>query len=254
MTIFDAIILGIVEGITEFLPVSSTAHLILTAQLLGIDENSQFFKSFNIIIQVAPILAVLFIYLKDLFASRDLIFKLIVAFIPVGFVGFFFHDYIESLFTADITIIAMFLTGAIFIILETLYKDKKSKITNSRNISYREAIVVGIFQIFSLIPGVSRSGMTILGGLSSGMSREIAVKFSFLLALPTMGIASGYIFLKEYQSFTTEGIEILLIGFLTSFIFGWISVKTFLKIVSKFGFIPFGVYLFVTAFLFLFLN
>ena len=249
MTIFDSIILGIVEGITEFLPVSSTAHLVLTSQLLDLDQN-QFMRSFEIIIQMAPIFSVIFIFWNRLFASKKLWFKLFVAFFPTGVIGFLFHDYIETLFSTDSTIFWIAITGFLFIGFELFQKDKMFKTDSEEKITYLQAFSIGLFQSIALIPGVSRSGSTILGAMALGISRDVSIRFSFLLAIPTMGIASGYTMFKNSESLNLENLELLGVGFIFSFLFGIIAIKTFLKIVEKYKFIPFGIYLLATALLF----
>jgi undecaprenyl-diphosphatase len=253
MTLYESLILGIIEGLTEFLPVSSTAHLVLTAELLGLEQNS-FMKAYEIVIQIAPIFAVVLIYLNTLMQSVEIWKKLIASFIPTGIIGFLLHDFIETLFEGSSTIIWMVLTGVAFILIEIFFKEKDHHVKNLESVSYKQAISIGFVQALSLIPGISRSGSTILGGMLLGLNRQTAMSFSFLLAIPTMSIASGYVFLKEYQSFSFEHIEALLIGFFVSFVVGWIAVKTFLAIVSKYSFIPFGIYLFVSALGFYMIN
>lgn len=253
MTIFDAIILAIVEGITEYLPVSSTAHLVLTAQLLGVKEGL-FLNTFNIVIQVAPILSVMIIYRKKLMASIELWKKLIVAFIPTGIIGFLFADAIEGLFTANLTVFWMITTGIVFIIIEYFYKEKAHYIEEIEKTPYSKAIYIGLFQSFSLIPGVSRSGSTILGAMLLGFKREAAMAFSFLLAIPTMGAASGYTLLKNYSELDFSQFQLLLIAFIVSFVIGWIVVKLLLNIISRFSFIPFGVYLILSGVAFSFIS
>jgi undecaprenyl-diphosphatase len=249
MTIFDAIILGIVEGITEYLPVSSTAHLILTAQLLGLKQDS-FLKAYEIIVQIAPIFSVMLIYKERLVQSLDLWYKLIFSFIPTGVVGLFFHKQIEAMFSTNSTLILMFFTGLVFLVIEYFYKEKEHHISQLEDVSYRQALYIGIFQIFSLIPGVSRSGVTILGAMLIGLKREVSMSFSFLLAIPTMGAASGYMMLKEYETIMQGNFELLLVGFIISFIIGYIAVKSFLAIVARYNFTPFGIYLVVASLLF----
>ncbi len=249
MTIFDAIILGIVEGITEYLPVSSTAHLILTAQLLGLKQDS-FLKAYEIIVQIAPIFSVMLIYKERLVQSIDLWYKLIFSFIPTGIVGLFFHKQIEAMFSTNSTLVLMFFTGIIFLMIEYFYKEKEHHIKELDNVSYKQAFYIGIFQIFSLIPGVSRSGVTILGAMLIGLKREVSMSFSFLLAIPTMGAASGYMMLKEYEIIMQGNFELLLVGFIISFIIGYIAVKSFLAIVARYNFTPFGIYLVVMSLLF----
>ncbi len=253
MTIFDSIILAIVEGITEYLPVSSTAHITLTAQQLGLATNTNFFMTFNIVIQVAPIFAVMIIFKEKLLASLELWKRLIVAFIPVGIVGFFMADYLETLFTESLIPLWMLLTGILFIIIEHYHKESAKYVEHIEQTSYKQALGIGIFQIFSLIPGISRSGSTILGAMIVGFKRESAMAFSFLLAIPTMGAASGYTLLKEFHNLDFTQMELLAVGFVVSFIVGWIAVKLLLEMISRYSFVPFGVYLILTALLFQFI-
>lgn len=249
MTIFDAIILGVVEGITEFLPVSSTAHLVLASSLLKLKQDN-FSTAFDIIIQLAPIFSVMIIYKERLIHSLSLWYKLIVAFIPTGFVGLFFHKQIEATFSANFAIILMLITGISFIIIELYHKEERCSISELSQISYKKAFYIGLFQVLSLVPGVSRSGSTILGAMLLGLKREVSMSFSFLLAIPTMGAASGYMMLKEYQSFQEGSMLLLAVGFVVSFIVGYIAVKGFLAFISKYDFKPFGLYLIVSAILF----
>ena len=246
MTTYDSIILGIVEGITEFLPVSSTAHLVFASELLNVEQNS-FTKAYEIIIQIAPIFAVVLIYFNTLIQSLELWKKLIASFIPTGIIGFLFHNIIEELFSSNSVILWMIITGLAFIVVELLFKEKDHHAKNLDSVTYKQAIGIGFIQALSLIPGVSRSGSTILGGMLIGLNRETAMNFSFLLAIPTMTIASGYIMFKEYHLLEYDHIELLAVGFIVSFIVGWLAVKSFLAIVSRFSFIPFGIYLLISA-------
>lgn len=253
MSIFDSIILAIVEGITEYLPVSSTAHITLAAQQLGLATNTNFFMTFNIVIQVAPIFAVMIIFKEKLLASLELWKRLIIAFIPVGIVGFFMADYLETLFTESLIPLWMLLTGILFIIIERYHEESAKYVEHIEQTSYKQALSIGIFQIFSLIPGISRSGSTILGAMIVGFKRESAMAFSFLLAIPTMGAASGYTLLKEFHNLDFTQMELLAVGFIVSFIVGWIAVKLLLEIIARYSFVPFGVYLILTALLFQFI-
>jgi len=246
LDLYSAFILGVVEGITEFLPVSSTAHLILTSELLQLKENN-FLTSFNIIIQVAPIFSVVYIYWERIISSKQLWFKLAVSFFPTGVVGFLFHIQIEELFSTSSAIIFMILTGIIFILFE-IFNKNIFLIKHELEISYKNAFLIGCFQSLALIPGISRSGSTILGGMVLGLNRETSIRFSFLLAIPTTLIASGYQIIKtEMMDFSN--LEILIVGSITSFLFAIIAIKTFLKIVEKYRFIPFGIYLIVLGLL-----
>jgi len=249
VTLFDSIILGIVEGITEYLPVSSTAHLFLAGRMLGLEQNS-FTTAYEIIIQIAPIFSVMLIYRAQLFQSRALWFKLILAFIPTGAVGFLFHTQIEALFATNSTVALMILTGFAFLAIEYFYKEKAHHADELDKVTVKQALYIGAFQVLALIPGISRSGTTILGGMLVGLKRDIAMSFSFLLAIPTMSAASGYMLLKEYHALTLEHFWLLFIGFAVSFVVGWIAVKSFLAIVSRYSFKPFGFYLILSGLLF----
>ena len=245
---FDSFILGVVEGITEFLPVSSTAHLVLTSQLLQLQQD-EFLKSFEIIIQIAPIFSVMLLFWKRLVQSSDIWLKLFTSFFPTGVIGFLFNDYIESLFSTSSTLFWIAITGILFILFELLHSGNFA-VEDEKDITYKQAFTIGLFQSIALIPGVSRSGATILGAMALGISREVAMRFSFLLAIPTMGVASLYTLWKSRESINIENLELLGIGFFISFIFGVIAIKTFLHIVSKYRFIPFGIYLILTASIF----
>jgi undecaprenyl-diphosphatase len=249
MTLFDSLILGIIEGLTEFLPVSSTAHLVLAGELLHVKQDN-FKTAYDIIIQIAPILSVMIIFKERLFQSLDIWFKLIVAFIPTGIIGLLFHKQIEALFSTNSTVALMIITGIAFLAIEFFYKEREHDIKLLEEVSYMQAFKVGVFQVFSLIPGVSRSGSTILGAMLVGLRRDVAMSFSFLLAIPTMSAASGYMLLKEYDTLSFENAELLAVGFGVSFIVGWFAVKWFLAIVSKYNFTPFGIYLIASGMLF----
>jgi len=249
MTLYEATILGIVEGITEFLPVSSTAHIALASQIMGIPQDD-FMSSFNIIIQIAPIFSIMVIYFNTLFQSLEIWKKLIASFIPTGAIGFLFHKQIETMFSANSIVLWMVATGVFFLLVEFLYTKKGHSTEELENVTYKQAISIGFIQAFSLIPGVSRSGSTILGAMLLGLKRETAMSFSFLLAIPTMTAASGYTLLKDYSSLSFDGMSLILIGFVVSFIIGWAAVKSFLAIVGKYSFTPFGIYLIASAILF----
>lgn len=250
MTILHSIILGIIEGITEFLPISSTAHLILVSEFLTLDQTN-FHKSFEIIIQLGAIASVIVLYWKSLL-NLEIIKKLIVAFIPTGIIGFLFYKIVKTYLFENISVIlwSLIIGGIIIIIFEL--KNKYSANINIDNaqtdnvdlsqISYKKALLIGFFQSISIIPGVSRSAATIIGGLSLGLQRELIVKFSFLLAVPTMLVASGYDILKNASSFSLDQFGILVIGFVVSFVVAILAIKFFLKFISKHSFIWFGVY------------
>jgi undecaprenyl-diphosphatase len=250
MNILDSIILGIVEGVTEFLPISSTGHMILVSYLLGLKQNS-FEKTFEIAIQLGAILAVVSIYREKLTHNLELWKKLIVAFIPTGIIGLALHHYVEKLFNPFVVSVALIFWGVVFIVIELLYKEKEHHISEPEKISYLKAAMIGIFQSLAMVPGTSRSGATIIGGLLLGMKRVAATEFSFLLAIPTMFAATGFEVVKNFKEFTPEGGIALVVGFFTALISAYISVKWLLNFIKTHTFIPFGIYRIVVGFLFL---
>jgi len=243
MTIFDSIILGIIEGFTEFLPISSTGHLIIASKFLGIDESSVN-KAFQVIIQFSAILAVFFNY-KDKFkiSKFSLWIKVFLAFIPIGSVGFLFSHQIKELFSINIVAIMFIVGGIIFILVEkfALHVEKET-IDDVEKVSLKQAMLIGFTQIFALIPGTSRAGSTIIGALLVGLSRRASAEFSFLLAFPVMSAVTAYDLLKHYHEFTGANLLNLGIGFIVSFLVAFLTIKLFLKFLDKFTFIPFGIY------------
>jgi len=269
MTIVQTVILGIIEGITEFLPISSTGHLILISKILGITD-SDFLKSFEIIIQFGAILAVVVLYwrklvppLKDFSSftnSIELVNKvnlwkrIITAFIPTAIVGFLGYKVLKTfLLSSDIIVVwSLALGGVVLIAFELWNKSKSLGVAqnNAGSISYKKSFLIGLAQSLAIIPGVSRSGATIVGGMAMGISREAIVEFSFLLAVPTMAMASGYDFLKSGASFTGNEFALLALGFVISFLVAMLAIKWFLKYVINHSFIYFGIYRIAVAFLF----
>lgn len=252
MGIFEAIILGILEGLTEFLPISSTGHLILASHLMGIEQTAVH-KSFEVAIQLGSICAVIFVYFKKLFSDFSLMKKLAVAFLPTGILGFLFYKHIKALFAPETVAFMLIAGGIVFIVLEYFYKPKEHHIDKIDDISFKQALLVGFAQSFSMVPGTSRSGATIIGGLLSGLSRKTAVEFSFLLAVPTMIIATGYDILKNLSSFGDADFTNLAAGFITAFLVAMLAIKWFLKFVAKFSFVPFGVYRIILGVAFLYI-
>jgi len=242
MNILDSIILGTVEGITEFLPISSTAHMIIVSTLLGLKQTIQN-VAFEVIIQLGATLAIVFLYLEKInFKEINLWKKVILAFFPLAIIGFLLRHQIKELFTIQ-TVAWMFIIGGIvFFIVEKLYSFKKVKVKDVEKVSFKQALIIGFFQVFALIPGTSRSGATIVGGMLSSLSRKTAADFSFLLAIPTMFAASGYELLKNIHSFSNQNLLVLVIGFIVSFISSYIAVKLFLKFVQKYTLNAFGIY------------
>ena len=242
MDIIQAIIIGIIEGFTEFLPISSTGHMIVASKFMGIEESA-LMKAYEVIIQFAAIMAVMLIYREKIsFKKIDLWLKLLVAFLPLAIVGFIFKDVIKSLFNVQ-TVAWMFIIGGfIFLIVEHFYKEKESHTQEVEAVTYKQAWWVGFSQIFSLIPGTSRAGATIVGGLLTGMDRKTSSDFSFLLAIPVMGAVSGYDMLKHYQDFADANWGAFVVGFVVAFVVAYITVKLFLVFIQKFTFVPFGIY------------
>lgn len=242
MDIVDSILLGVIEGFTEFLPISSTGHLIVASEFLGIQQTN-ITKAYEVIIQFAAILAVVLNY-KEKFTIQkiELWKKLIISFIPIGVVGFIFAHQIKAMF--DIKIVAtMFIVGGIiFLVAEKFYKNNKDKIDDIEKVSYKQAFYIGLAQITALIPGTSRAGSSILGAMFVGLSRKASAEFSFLLALPVMCATTGYDILKNYNDFSDANFMILAVGFMVAFIVAVITIKLFLAFIQKFTFVFFGVY------------
>lgn len=252
MTFIDAIILGVVEGMTEFLPVSSTGHLILSADLLGLPETD-FLATFQVAIQLGAILAVVLLYWKKLFLDRQIMLRIIVALLPAIGVGFLFYSSIKELFASEMTVVAtLFLGGIAIIAFEMLRKDKEGVWDDLSVVPYKTALAIGFFQALAVIPGVSRAGATIIGGLMMGLKRAAIVEFSFLLAVPTMVAATAIDLYNHADSFSTDDFGILSIGFVTSFLVAILAIKFFIRYVQTHTFIPFGIYRIVIALIFFF--
>jgi undecaprenyl-diphosphatase len=265
MNIFHAIILGIVEGITEFLPISSTGHMILTSKVLGIQETD-FLKTFEIVIQLGAILAVVALYFKRLITSMDTIKKVIVAFIPTAIIGLIFHDLVKAYLLGSTLVVSISLiVGGIIIIWFEKTNQKKQlsqaqtavggEVGKSLNIdiSYMQSIKIGFYQSIAMIPGVSRSAATIIGGQISGLSRIAIVEFSFLLAIPTMFAASFLDLYKGVGHIGSNEVMLLVVGFVTAFIVAFIAIKSFINYIQKHSFIGFAVYRIIVGVLFLIL-
>ena len=243
MTIFDSTVLGIIEGFTEFLPISSTGHLIVASKFLGINESSVN-KAFEVIIQFSAILAVFFNY-KDKFqlSKISLWIKVFSAFIPIGAVGFVFSHQIKELFSINIVAIMFIVGGIIFILVEkfALHVEHET-IDDVEKVSLKQAMIIGFAQVFALIPGTSRAGSTIIGALLVGLSRKASAEFSFLLAFPVMSAVTAYDLLKHYHEFTGANLVNLSIGFVVSFFVAFLTIKLFLNFLDRFTFVPFGIY------------
>lgn len=254
MNLFHVLILSIIEGVTEFLPISSTGHLILASHLLSIPQVA-FTTTFEIVIQFGAILAVLFLYFKKIIANKSNFYKACIGFLPTGVLGFVLYPKIKHLLTSDVVpVITLFLGGIAIIGIEMLIKNRvkregssvkeknKLKTKNLANMSYRDALIIGLVQSISMIPGVSRSAASIFGGMAMNLDREAAVEFSFLLAIPTMTAATGLDLVKNVHSFHSNDALFLITGVVVSFVVALFVIKWLLKFVQKNNFIGFGIY------------
>ncbi len=254
MGIGTAIILGIVEGLTEFLPVSSTGHLILVSQFLKVPE-SEFLKSFYIAIQLGAILSVVILYARTLVFDLKLMKKVLAAFLPAAVIGFGLYRLIKKflLGNAQVVFWAFILGGIVLIVFELLYREKKESSDSMGAITYPQALLIGLFQCLAMVPGVSRSAATIIGGLSLGLKRRVVVEFSFLLAIPTMLAATALDLAKSARAFTGGEFVLLGVGFITSFAVALLAVKLLLVFVRRHNLIVFGIYRIIAGTIFLFL-
>ncbi len=246
MQIWQSLILGIVEGLTEFLPVSSTFHLIFTSQLLQL-ENTEFLKMFEVFIQAGGILAVLFLYGKELFSDWSLIKKLILSFIPTAIVGFLLHSIIKNFFfeTNWLMLGAFITVGAVFILYEWRLENSKNKIDKEiKDLNWSQSMLIGLGQALATIPGVSRSGAVIVTMMMMGQSRAQAAKYSFLLALPTICSAAALDILKfdSASGISSEEIGLLAIGTIVSFVVALVVLKWFINFIQKNTLTSFGIY------------
>jgi undecaprenyl-diphosphatase len=237
MNHIQAIIIAIVEGLTEFLPISSTGHMIITQKLLGI-ESTDFVKFFTVAIQLGAILSVIVLYWKRFFQSMSFYYKLFVAFIPSMVFGLLLHSYIEDLLGNVYVVAFSLLIGGIIL----LFVDKWFKNNSNEELTYPRAFKVGMFQIISMIPGVSRSAATIIGGMAQKMSRKTAAEFSFFLAIPTMFGATLLELFKSYKSITPSDFPVLITGNVVAFIVAIIAIKGFIAFLNTHGFKIFGYY------------
>lgn len=248
--LIKTIVLGIVEGITEWLPISSTGHMILVNEFIKLNVSNEFWEFFEVVIQLGAILAVVVIYFKDLFPwgfgkSKDdtkntfmLWFKIIIGCIPCGIIGILFDDWIDSHFYNAVVVgIMLILYGVLFIVIENKYKKKRND-----KLSFLDAFKIGLFQVLSVIPGTSRSGATIVGGLSLGMDRKEVTNFTFYMAIPVMAGASLLKLIKFGFVFSSSEIIILLVGMFIAFVVSIISIRFLLKYIKKNDFKVFGYY------------
>jgi undecaprenyl-diphosphatase len=252
MDILQALLLSAVEGVTEFVPVSSTGHLILVSDILKIPQT-EFVKSFEIFIQLGAILAVVILYFRKYFKNFKVWKNVIAAFIPTAVIGLLLYKFVKQFLLGNslVVIAALFVGGILLILLEKIYKEKTRHAGKIEDLTLKQSVLIGLTQSVSIVPGVSRSAATILGGMFLGAKRETAVEFSFLLAVPTMLAATGLDLFKSDLNFSQQELLILGTGFLGSFITALIVVKWFVKYIQKNSFFWFGVYRIVLSLIFL---
>jgi undecaprenyl-diphosphatase len=243
MNLVEAIILAIVEGITEFLPISSTGHMVATSTLMGISHH-EFTKLFTVAIQLGAILSVIVLYWRRFIQSFDFYFKLFVGFIPAVIFGLIFSDVIDQLLENAMVVAVMLIAGGIFFLfVDKLFDEKKAVVESMPD--YKKSFIIGLFQCIAMIPGVSRSAATIIGGLSQRLTRKAAAEFSFFLAVPTMLAATAKKLFDYYQSgvsLTHNEIKILCVGNVVAFLVAMIAIKTFIAFLTRHGFKLFGYY------------
>ena len=245
MTILHALIIGVVEGITEFLPVSSTAHMILTSHLLGL-EDQPFVKSFEIIIQLGAILSVVALYWRKLL-DRELLTKTAVAFIPTGVIGLTVYRALKTYLLGNVyVVLASLLVGGVALIVFSRLTAASDEEVDFSTITYRRAVLIGLFQAIAIVPGVSRSAATIVGGSLIGVPKRTIVEFSVLLAIPTMAAATGLELIKGYRDLAGH-FDVLAVGFAVSFVTALLAIKSFLGYVKRHSFAAFGWYRIVLA-------
>lgn len=251
MGLIQAVILGIIEGVTEFLPVSSTGHMILAAAIMKIQDDG-FLKTFEIAIQLGAILSVLTLYYRRFLVSYEIYLKLLVAFLPAGVIGFFAYDTVKTyLFNAYVVSAALIIGGVLLILLDRWTEKEESMYASPEKISFRGCLQIGLFQSVSMVPGVSRAAAAIFGGIFSGFTRTQAAEFSFLLAIPTMFAATGYDLFRTSRSFAANEWTLLAVGAVAAFVSALIAVKAFIAFLTKHGFRHFGYYRIALGILFL---
>ena len=250
MNVIESVLLGALEGFTEFLPISSTGHLILASELLGLPATESV-KSFMIAVQLGAVAAVVLLYWRS-FLDATLLSRLAVAFLPTGVLGFMFYPFIKGFLIGNGSVVAWALiAGGIALIAFEQYHKEPPEADDGKPMRIWTAFLIGLAQSISMIPGVSRSAATIMGGLALGMSRKRIVEFSFLLAVPTMLAATGYDFVRSAHLFTSADVVALAVGFVVSFGVAVMSMRFLLEAVQRWGFVPFGVYRILLGLIFL---
>lgn len=254
MNISQAIIIAIVEGITEFIPISSTGHMIITEKLLQVPDDA-FTKVYTVAIQLGAILSVVVLYAKQFFDFKRWQFylKLIAGVAPALLFGFLFSDKIDALLESSVTVaITMLAGGIILFFVDDLFK--RPRIHEEPRIKYSNAIIIGFWQCIAMVPGVSRSAASIIGGMQQKLSRSLAAEFSFFLAVPTMLAATGYKLLKHYKTeggYNAEEIKLLAIGNLVAFVVALLAIKFFISFLKRYGFRVWGIYRIIAGLLLL---
>jgi undecaprenyl-diphosphatase len=243
MSIFESIVIAIVEGITEFLPVSSTGHMIIAQSLLGM-ESTEFVKAFTVNIQFGAILSVIVLYWKRFFQTLDFYLKLLVAFLPAAVIGFLASDYIDAMLESVQVVAVMLVIGGVLMLFVDKWFNKPDE---NQEMDWKRALKIGFFQCIAMIPGVSRSMATIVGGMTTKLTRKNAAEFSFFLAVPTMAAASGYKLLKLLMEpsgvqLLADNLTVLIIGNVVAFIVAMAAIKFFIGFLTKYGFKVFGYY------------
>lgn len=243
MTIYQAIVLAIIEGLTEFLPVSSTGHMIMGSSAMGI-ASLPFVKTFTVAIQLGAILSVVVLYWKRFWQTLKFYWVLLVGFIPAAVIGFLFNDRIDSLLErVDVVEWMLIAGGIVLLFIDRLFAHTET--TGDTSVGYSQSLKIGFFQCIAMIPGISRSAATIIGGLTQGLHKKTAAEFSFFLAVPTMLAATGYKLLKFYlggNTFGQEEITLLAIGNVTAFIVAMVAIRYFIDFLTNHGFRVFGYY------------
>ena len=253
MNILQAIILAIIEGITEFLPVSSTGHMIIASSFFGIAKDD-FTKLFTIVIQLGAILSVVILYFKRFFQTLDFYFKLFAAFVPAVVLGLLFNKKIDALLESPVTVAISLLIGGIILLKVDDWFNKTESTQTEQPITYWQAIKIGFFQCLAMVPGVSRSGASIVGGMSQGLSRTAAAEFSFFLAVPTMlgaTVKKCYDYYKNGFVLSSDQVNLLIIGNIIAFAVALLAIKSFIGFLTKNGFKIFGYYRIIAGILLL---
>lgn len=253
MDIMHAVVLGIVEGITEFLPISSTGHLMLTGKILDIAQT-EFFKSFEVAIQLGAILSVVVLYWNTVSKSIAVWVRIMAAFIPTAIVGALMYKVIKKLLlgNTDIVLWSLFIGGIVLIIFELVHKEDPKAVGSIESMTIPQAVIIGLWQSVSVVPGVSRAAATIVGGLFVGLRRKTIVEFSFLLAIPTMAAATFLDLFKSAHRFTSSQFLFLAVGFIVSFLVALAAIRFLVAFIKKHDFIPFGIYRVLVAVIFWF--